>query len=203
MRIKRLITSIILCVIAICTQAATPLDDFLDGLETLQADFVQTVTSDNRRASRTSSGTFYLSRPGRFRWNYSDPKGQQIVADGHRVWLYDPDLLQVSHQAQADALRGTPAQLLSGTDPIEQHFKVINIGVHEGINWIKLMPKAENSEIIEIDLGFSRQRLDKFEMVDAFGQVTKFLFKHIQRNPKLPPRLFNFRTPPEADILQR
>ena len=44
------------------------------------------------------------------------PEVELVVADGGRVWLYDADLLQVSHQAQADALRGTPALLLHERD---------------------------------------------------------------------------------------
>jgi outer membrane lipoprotein carrier protein len=103
--------------------AENPLVRFLDGLKTLQADFVQTVLTrgpgDNPRISR---GTFYLSRPDHFRWSYTQPAGQVVVADGSRVWLYDPELSQVSNESQEEALRGTPAQVLSETGPIDRHF---------------------------------------------------------------------------------
>jgi len=183
--------------------AANPLVRFLDGLQTFQADFVQTAISAGHSAVRTSQGTFYLSRPGRFRWNYSDPAGQEVVADGSRVWLYDPELVQVSHQAQKEALRGTPALLLSDTAPIERHFEVVDLGMRAGLDWIELIPRADNSEITKVEVAFDGQKLDRLEMIDNFGQITRFLFRHVQRNPKLPQGLFRFDPPPEVDILGR
>jgi len=183
--------------------AANPLVRFLDGLQTFQADFIQTVISAGHSDIRTSRGTFYLSRPGRFRWSYSEPAGQEVVADGSRVWLYDPELVQVSHQAQEEALRGTPALLLSDTGPIDRHFEVVDLGMRAGLDWIELIPRTENSEIIKVEVAFDGQRLDRLEMIDNFGQVTRFLFRHVQRNPKLPPELFRFDPPPEVDILGR
>ncbi|KOR30897.1 hypothetical protein TI04_03620 [Achromatium sp. WMS2] len=175
---------------------------FLDNLYTLQADFIQTVIVNNsRRTTRTSRGTFYLSRPDRFRWNYSDPAGQEVVADGSRVWLYNPELEQVSHKSQASALRGTPALLLSSMAPIEQHFQVTSLGTHNDLEWIRLIPKNPDSEVSRVDVAFDGNNLDRFEMIDAFGQTTRFMFIHVQRNPRLNPRLFRFTPPPAVDIL--
>ncbi len=201
MKLYPTIVSIILYTMAMCLQAATPLDNFLNGLQTLQANFIQVVTSANRHNSQVSKGKFYLKRPNLFRWDYSDPKGQQVVADGSRIWLYDPELLQVSHQAQEDALRGSPVQLLSGKEPITRHFKVINVGIYKNIHWLKLIPKSENSEIVRIDLGFRDEYLEQFKMVDVLGQTTQFAFNRVKRNLQLPNRFFRFRTPPGADVL--
>jgi outer membrane lipoprotein carrier protein len=183
--------------------AANPLITFLDGLQTFQADFIQTVISSGHSNIRTSRGTFYLSRPGRFRWSYTEPEGQEVVADGSRVWLYDPELVQVSHQGQKEALRGTPALLLSDTGPIDQHFEVVDLGLRAGLDWIELIPKDQDSEIIKVEVAFEGQRLDRLEMIDNFGQITRFLFSHVKRNPKLSPELFRFEPPPEVDILER
>jgi outer membrane lipoprotein carrier protein len=150
-----------------------------------------------------SSGTLYLSRPSRFRWAYDQPAGQLVVADGDRVWLYDPELEQVSHQSQAEALRGTPALLLSDTGPIEEQFEVSAEEPHQGLDWVLLQPRAENSEIVKILVGFAGDQLADLEMLDHFGQLTRFRFRHVQRNPDLDPALFRYRPPPGLDILGR
>ncbi len=186
---------------AFAADAAARLNAFLLGLQTLQADFVQTVTVPNGQATLTSHGTFFLSRPARFRWNYTQPAGQQVVADGSRVWLYDAELLQVSHQAQDDALRGTPALLLSDTAPIDEHFELIELGQRVGLQWLELIPRGEASEITKVLVAFDGENLERLEMIDGFGQVTRFAFSNLQRNPELTEDLFRFDPPPEADIL--
>ncbi len=174
---------------------------FLNGLHTLRADFVQSVTIPDGRRDLTSRGTFYLSRPARFRWNYDDPAGQMVVADGGRVWLYDAELLQVSHQDQADALRGTPALLLSDTAPIDKHFELIELGPRLGLEWLELIPRGEVSEITKVLVAFNGEKLERLEMIDSFGQVTRFAFSNLERNPTLDEDLFRFDPPSEADIL--
>jgi len=181
-------------------EAPDRLSEFLDGLDTLQADFDQVVVSTSRQGA-VSKGTFYLSRPGRFRWSYSDPAGQQVIADGERVWLYDVDLAQVSHQSQDDALRGTPALLLSDTAPIEEHFEVIGLSGKAGLDWVELIPRSDNSEITKVLIAFNGDHLQQLEMIDSFGQVTRFRFRNIQRNPELPQDLFRFVPPTDVDIL--
>lgn len=179
------------------------LHHFLDGLHSMRADFEQSVATNKDERARYSKGTLYLERPGRFRWDYLDPAGQFVIADGSRVWLYDAELAQVSHQAQADALRGTPALLLSDTSPVETHFQVADLGVKEGLERVELTPKGEGSEVSRVQIAFEGERLDSFEMIDSFGQVTRFRFSHIQRNPKLEASLFRFTPPPGIDILSR
>ena len=179
------------------------LNRFLEGLDTLQAQFQQTVISAGLDQAMSSKGTFYLKRPGRFRWTYNDPAGQFVIADGERVWLYDAELEQVSHQSQKEALRGTPALLLSGSGPVEEHFEVIELGSRVGLEWLELLPRGEESEIIKVQVAFRGDQLDRLEMIDSFGQITRFRFAGIQRNPVLDPSLFRFDPPPGVDMLER
>ncbi len=176
---------------------------FLEDLNTLQAEFQQTVVSAGHDQAISSKGTFYLKRPGRFRWTYNEPEGQLVIADGGRVWLYDAELEQVSHQSQKQALRGTPALLLSGSGPVESHFEVVGLGSRIGLEWVELLPRGENSEITKVLVAFRGDQLDRLEMIDSFGQITRFHFADIQRNPELDPALFRFEPPPGIDMLER
>ena len=98
------------------------LETFLREVKSAQASFTQVVTSPKREGeatvrSKTSSGRFEFQRPGRFRFEYTKPFEQTIVADGQTLWLYDVDLNQVTARKQQDALGSTPAALIaSGTD---------------------------------------------------------------------------------------
>jgi outer membrane lipoprotein carrier protein len=68
---------------------------------------------------------------------------------------------------------------------------------------VELIPRSENSEIVKVQVAFRGEQLDRLEMVDSFGQVTRFNFGQIQRNPELDPALFRFEPPPGVDILER
>lgn len=176
---------------------------FLEGLRGMQADFEQSVTSSDQPKALYSRGTFYLQRPGLFRWDYLDPAGQFVIADGKRVWLYDADLNQVSHQNQEAALRGTPALLLSDTGPLEKHFSLVNLGLREDLEWVELIPQTQETEVAKVQAGFAGERLERLEMLDTFGRTTRFRFSRIQRNPSLDQNLFRFTPPPGTDILER
>ncbi len=183
------------------SEAVDRLSVFLDGLQTLKAEFEQTVVVAGQQEAKASAGILYLSRPGKFRWSYTLPIGQEVVADGNRVWLYDAELEQVSHQSQERALRGTPALLLSETAPIEKHFEVISLRDRGGLHWVELIPRNAESEITKVLVGFDGDRLDRLEMIDSFGQVSRFLFREIERNPPLEASLFRFDPPSGVDIL--
>ncbi len=170
--------------------AADHLDDFLKGLNSLQSSFHQFTFNADRTQMMEARGTFYLQRPGRFRWEYDSPNKQVIVADGQRVYLHDLELDQVSHQSQAKALRGTPALLLAGGEPIDKHFKVKAIDSSDGRDWVELTPTDEETDILRIELGFKGNSLESLIMEDAFGQDTRLNFTATQRNPRLDPKLF-------------
>ncbi|MFM8637969.1 MAG: outer membrane lipoprotein chaperone LolA, partial [Betaproteobacteria bacterium] len=72
--------------------ALAALQAFVRDARTGSAEFTQTVTTEDGSRRRTSSGTFEFSRPNRFRFSYTAPFEQLIVADGQRLWVYDPDL---------------------------------------------------------------------------------------------------------------
>jgi outer membrane lipoprotein carrier protein len=174
---------------------------FMQDLHTLQAAFRQTVQRPDDDTLYASKGVFYLKRPGQLRWEYDDPASQVIVADGKRIWLHDIELEQVSHRSQKAALEGTPAQLLSGSAPVQEHFVVQDQGEQDGLTWIELRPKDKEAQFVKVRLGLAENRLQRMEMYDSFGQVTRFNFYDMQRNPELSPELFVFVPPSQIDLI--
>lgn len=176
--------------------------DYLRGLNSLQADFRQiTLTADGGQMLE-SRGTFYLMRPNRFRWDYDSPSEQQIIADGKRVYVYDKELAQVSHRSQKQILDGTPAQLLASDQPPEKYFTMRNIDRGDQRVWAELVPKTSDTDVEKLQIGFSNGELDTLVMEDRFGQLTRFIFSDIDRNPRLQYSFFRFERPAGADFLQ-
>jgi len=205
---NKIILSILLTLFVASTTIAEPsarqqLDNYLAGLHTLQADFRQMLHDGQTGENQFSSGTFYLSRPGRFRWDYETPSKQYILADGRSVWLVEEDLEQVIQRSQKSALRGTPAQLLAGSGKLEDEFKVQELENRLGMSWLELTPMDEDGQFAHITLGFAEQQLASLEMVDKFGQITRFSFTNTRRNPQLDQELFRFIPPPGYDILDQ
>jgi outer membrane lipoprotein carrier protein len=165
-------------------------NDYLAGLNSLRAEFEQFTFNADRTQMTESRGTLYLQRPGRFRWEYAAPNQQVIIADGKRVYLHDLDLKQVSHQSQGTALRGTPALLLADGGPIEAHFAATAIESTDGRDWVELIPKATDTDVSRIELGFGGDQLESIIMEDSFGQTTRLNFSGAQRNPRLSADLF-------------
>ena len=92
--------------------ARSGLEAFSHELDTLNAAFTQTVTAQDGSLESESSGEVWLKRPGLFRWSYGGDFPELIVADGEKVWLYDPTLEQVTVK-EPPAEIGPTAVLLS------------------------------------------------------------------------------------------
>lgn len=178
----------------------TQMEHFLNDLQSLQARFEQSVLDPQQRQASRSQGIFYMQRPGLFRWDYSEPEDQQIIADGEQIWLVDPELEQVSVQSQDSALKGTPAMFLIGGDPVTEHFEVIDIGESQGFDWIELIPRDKESQFVRVLLAFSQNQLHRMEMTDAFGQITRFQFYDIKQNPRFEEGFFVYTRPLLYDL---
>ena len=115
--------------------AVEQLEEFVRDVKTGQAAFTQTVTSPDGARTKTSSGRFEFSRPNRFRFAYTKPFEQAIVADGSKVWIFDADLNQVSSRRLSSALGGTPAALLAGGS-LTNDFVLAPQPDKDGLSWV-------------------------------------------------------------------
>ena len=169
---------------------------FLDRIETLQAEFSQR-TYRGEVLIEALTGRFELKRPDRFRWVYTEPYRQEIIADGSRIWIYDPDLLQVTVKPLSQALRGSPALILSrGSEALKRHFTVEEHG-----KWLIFRPLQAQAEFRKVEILFDGT-LRKMRFFDHFGQEVEIAFHRLQINLPLPEQRFQFTPPPETDIIE-
>jgi outer membrane lipoprotein carrier protein len=176
------------------------LQAFLDQVRSLRAEFQQTLFDEDARQLDQASGMVYIQRPGRFRWDYTEPYLQEIVGDGEQVWIYDSELQQVTVRPLDDALGDTPVMLLSSDRPVEESFQVRTMDGPDGYVWAGLKPLGDQISFTEIRLGFEGDTLRVMELEDAFGQLTRLRFENMEKNPELDPTLFQFTPPEGADI---
>lgn len=169
-------------------------------LASVRAEFVQELVDPRTQAVQRAEGTLSLQRPGRFRWDYSQPR-QLIVADGTKLWLYDPDLEQVTVRRVRDTLSQTPAMLLSGQSRIRDEFEVRDGGSADGLDWVRLLPKSPDADFRELRLAFTGDTLRRMEFEDKLNQLTRITLSRIERNARLDAALFRFVPPPGVDVI--
>ncbi len=199
----KLLLIVFLCVSGPLHGAETrqQLDHFLADLTSFKASFQQRLTDEHGQLIEASAGQFYLQRPSRFRWEYSMPYAQSIIADGEKLWIYDRDLEQVTVNSLATALSNTPARLLSGDIHLDEEYRIEDRGELNGLNWLSLEPLEEEGQFSTIRLGFDKQGLKTMAVADNFGQVTRIDFFAIERNIEIDPDQFRFVPPEGVDVI--
>ncbi|TRZ99169.1 MAG: outer membrane lipoprotein carrier protein LolA [Rhodocyclaceae bacterium] len=186
------------------TASASGPDQFKAFIETTQsarASFSQSVVSKSGRKAQVSQGTFAFLRPGKFRWTYEKPYYQLMVGDGERLWIHDRDLNQVSVKKLGLAIGSSPAALLAGDAAAEKHFAIVDAGASDGLELIEATPRSPDGGFERVRLGFRNNLPQLMEVHDNFGQVTTLRFERFERNPALPPGLFRFVPPKDADVV--
>lgn len=179
----------------------TSLESFLQDVTTLKADFTQTVLNVQLAVTESSQGTLVLARPGKFRWDYTKPYEQVIVADGKNLWIYDKMLEQVTVKPLGASLASSPAMLLSGVGNLEDSFELQDMGRQGELDWVKLIPRVQDSDFEAIRVGFAAGQVAIMELTDKLGQTTRIEFSKVQRNPDLAADTFVFTPPESADVI--
>jgi len=184
---------------------ASGLDDFLafnSSSKTATARFEQQVFDRGGKVVERASGTFAFSRPGKFRWTYEKPHQQLLVGDGAKLWIYDPDLKQVTVKKIGAAISSTPAALLAGKDDITKLFTLRDAGSADGLAWVEATPRTQDTGFDRVRLGLQGKMLAAMELFDQLGGHTKLAFSDVKANVAVAPETFRFAPPKGADVLE-
>jgi outer membrane lipoprotein carrier protein len=181
--------------------ATENLKRFFSNVESYTAKFSQVVLDESFNTLQESSGTLWIQRPDKFRWDYDIPFEQHIVGDGERIWVHDVELEQVTVRKLSGGLGATPALLLAGRGKLDEDFLVNSLGSQGRLEWTQLIPKNKDGGYEEIRVGFESGRLRILEMIDGFGQTTRIALRDANENVQINARKFVFEPPPGADIV--
>lgn len=146
--IKFIATLSVFLSVNVAADDATSLQKLLQPLDNLQGKFSQQQFDTDGELLQQSEGDFALQRPGKFSWHTALPFEQQLISNGQRLWLYDPDLEQVSIQTIDDNLQQTPALILSGNaEQLSANFEIVETSV-EGKADFDVKKNTQNREFL-------------------------------------------------------
>lgn len=176
-------------------------NDFLTDVITMQGRFEQSLIDAEGAVAEVSNGTLEIERPRRFRWIYSDPYEQWLVADGLNIWSYDVDLEQVTVKPQATALSNTPALLLGGAKDALEQFRFEGTSVEAETTWVRMRPIDEGSGFNRVELGFSNGELHRMVFFDNLEQTTLIALYDVVINEPVDADHFEFVVPIDVDLV--
>ncbi|NOX27714.1 MAG: outer membrane lipoprotein chaperone LolA [Gammaproteobacteria bacterium] len=183
-------------------EAKDKLDRFVLDLASMRAGFVQTVIDANGTIVDESEGTMSMLRPGRFRWDYTLPYEQHIITNGKRLWIYEPDLDQVTIKPYEAGVGETPALLLSGDSSVFERFTVSELEITDSdYEWLLLKPLDQESGYESIQMGFDENGFKVVRFSDDFGHHTQLEFIDIEANVTLAEDEFEFQEPEGIEII--
>ncbi len=173
---------------------------FLSSAKSITANFKQVLINEAGDPFQSSTGLFYLQRPGKFRWDYTKPFQQQIISTSGKVWFYDTDLEQVTIKKLDESVGSTPALLLSGDVPLENNYTIEQQGSEGSMIWVKLVPKGQDSTFKYVLIGLEKGVLSGMQLNDNFGQLTRIYFSNLKVNAPIESNLFEFNAPKGVDV---
>jgi outer membrane lipoprotein-sorting protein len=152
---------------------------YLNSVHTMKGGFVQ-IGPDGT----VDQGEFYLSKPGRIRFQYDPPAATLIVSDGHTVAIQNTKLKTLDRYP----LSQTPLDLILGEDIDLKKKREITAIEHTGD---ALIVKAHSSNFgihADITLSFAMPELElrQWTVVDNQGLSTTVALREIQTGIDIP-----------------
>ncbi len=175
---------------------AQRVDHHYNQLHSLKAQFNEEYEGLGR--ARTESGTLLLLKPGRMRWDYSNPSGKLFLLDGKFAWSYskgDPQVQRIAAK-QLDDLR-SPLRFLLGHTQLEKEIDHLAVSpAANGQFMLAGVPHGQENRVQRLALTVSADgTIIAIEIQETDGAKTRFSFSGEQTNVPIPPATFKF-TPP-------
>jgi len=160
-------------------------------------------------ARRSESGRLVLQKPGRMRWDYSQPKGKLFISDGKFMWLYTPSgpsghpLAEKIKVQESEDMRA-PLAFLLGKLNFEKEFRNLQVrpeGAGGGTR-ITAEPKTDNLPYSAVEFVVTvEDRIREVKVTGFDNSILDFTFDDESLNPRLNGKLFQFQAPPGAELV--
>lgn len=203
MQIKNIVHYLCLYLLSFNIYALAPhnlLIQKFEAIHSIDARFNQTVFMNGRKTA-SSSGHFVVSRPGKLRWDIERPHKQIYIANGQTIWIYEPELNQVTKKAQAKGIGGTAGLFLSNQPSLWiQKYKVtLPRGGDNAV--FELRAKTSHTPFSRVLLTFNHDKLVGLEFWDQMGQNSQVQLIQVKMNQNVSSQFFNFSPPKHTDII--
>ena len=186
---------------------ADKVDQRYNHMQTLQAQFAETYSGAGMK--RTESGTLELKKPGRMRWDYTEPRPKMFVTDGATAWFYVPGERQARRAPvkQIEDLR-SPLRYLLGKTKLEKEFPGLTVAtdakpVNAGDVVLRGVPKGMQERVSQTLLEVTADGLiTRIVVQEMDGSVTEFRFLQQKENVQVSDQRFRFTPPPGVEVVQ-
>jgi len=185
---------------------AQAVDNRYNHLQTLQAEFTETYRGAG--IERTESGSLWLKKPGKMRWEYRSPKEKLFLSDGKDAWFYLPGDRQVRRSSvkKLDDLR-SPLGFLLGKTRLEKELDGLSAApdvtpTTAGNVVLRGVPKAMADRVNEVVLEITPDyHIARIQFEEADESVTEYRFSEQRENAAIADQRFRFSPPPGVEIV--
>ena len=175
---------------------AQRVDQHYDNLHSLKAQFAESYAGLG--VQRTETGTLLLRKPGRMRWDYSNPAGKIFLLDGKYAWFYTKGDAQVQRipAKEMNDLR-SPLRFLLGHTNLEKEMDSLTLETAaNGSFTLTGVPKGQEKRVARLTLtATAKGMITKIEVEEIDGAITRFAFSGEEPNAAIPADAFQFTTP--------
>ena len=184
-------------------QVADRLDGHYNDLRSLRAGFTETYRGAG--ITRTESGTLWLRRPGKMRWEYTEPREKLFVSDGKTAFFYVPGERQARRAPldKLDDLR-SPLRYLLGKTKLKKEFDNLTAraGDQPGSVIIRGVPRNMSDRVAEVSLDVNAVgEIQRIQIDEVDGSQTEFTFSSMQENVPVEDARFRFQPPPDVELI--
>jgi outer membrane lipoprotein carrier protein len=173
----------------------------------LRADFTEIYSGSGVR--RSESGTLWIKKPGKMRWEYASPEKKIFVTDGATAWFYVPGERQARRTSlkKLDDLR-SPLRYLLGRSKLEKELRGLSLApdVHPetaGDVVLRGIPVGMEERISQVLLESDGQGfLRRIVMEEPDGSRTEFQLENQRENIATSDAAFSFQPPAGVEVLQ-
>lgn len=186
---------------------AQAVDNHYNHLRTLQAEFSESYRGSG--TERTETGTMWLKKPGKMRWDYRSPDQKLFLTDGQSAWLYLPQERQARKAPvkQLDDLR-SPLGLLLGKTRLEKELQPLSLApdippLAPGDVVLRGVPKALAERVNEVILEVTADdRITRIIVNGVDGSETEYRFSDQKENVEILDQRFHFTPPPGVEVMR-
>ena len=213
-------TLLLVAVVPTCSRADVWQDPFAildraeqsyDTVRTLTADFIQIIQNPLVGDPDTTRGTLYQKRPSYFAMRFTDPKGDRVVADGRRLWLYTPSSTPGQVIRTAIPGSGTTGPNLIGQfveHPRERYdatYVRADSVAGEPVDVIALKPRESDLPYSEATVWIAKQDalVRRIEIVETSGQRRTIMLRNLSVNRAVAAREFRFSPPSGVRVVDQ
>jgi outer membrane lipoprotein carrier protein len=185
---------------------ADSVDDHYNSLRSMQAEFEEFYSGAGMR--RSESGTLWLKKPGRMRWEYRQPREKLFVTDGKIAWFYIPGEKQARRAPikKLDDLR-SPLRFMLGKTKLVKEFDGLSLAPdvepQAGGEYVfRGIPKGMEDRVSQVLLEITPERsISRIVIEELDGSTTEFRFRNQRENVEVAEGQFRFKPPAGVEVM--